>query len=127
MIIDGASAAAQRSRIAYLGSKTLAAYPYVHIAAYALAFHFVRLVADTKRKNIGTREDGIHLNFAPIHATRPAALRLAEIQSVALAVNVDLVSHECVLKDRRLERARLQSRRPGLIMAGSLELRENYH
>ena len=106
MIIDGASAAAQRSRITYLSSKTLASHPYVYIPAHALAFHLIRLIAETKRKNIGAREDGIHLNFAPIHATRPAALGLAEIQSITLPVNGDFVGHE-----KRLEEHDIKPRR----------------
>jgi hypothetical protein len=86
----------------------------VYIPAHALAFHLIRLIAETKRKNIGTCEDSIHLNFAPIHATRPAALRLTEIQSVGLAVNGDLVSHEYVLKERGFSPAAQASSWPGL-------------
>jgi hypothetical protein len=65
----------------------------MYIPTYALTFHFISPVADAKREYIGAGEHGIDLNFTPIHAARPAACALAEVQPIALAVDGDFVGH----------------------------------
>jgi hypothetical protein len=97
MLVDRPASAAQRSWVAHLGSETPAAHPYVDVVTNALAFHFVGLIADTKREDVWPRQDSVYFNLAPVEATRPPALNLLEIEAVILPVNGNFVGHKTVV------------------------------
>jgi hypothetical protein len=94
MIVDGPNAAAKGAGIADFHSKSYAADPKMQLVAHAFAFHLVSFVTETKRKDVGTREDGIHFDLAPIDAARPAAFDLIKVEPVVPAVDGDIVGHK---------------------------------
>lgn len=76
------------------------------ITCRALAFHLVGLIANTERKYIRARQDGVDANFAPINPARPAPLILAELKPMVIAIENDVVD-QCVVASFLLSVARV--------------------
>jgi hypothetical protein len=69
----------------------------MHVPTDPLALHFVSLVAEAKRDDIGARQHGVDFYIAAIEAARPTAVRSVEIEPVVLAVDGNVVGHQSQL------------------------------
>jgi hypothetical protein len=66
----------------------------MQIVRHALQLNFISQVSNAQRKHIGTREDGINLEFPVIKTARPSPIGLIEVKPVILPVDAYVVEHK---------------------------------